>query len=386
MRRKNMFLLMLLLTIHQPQLTVMLIVMVGSSLLFLLWYYSFRFEVINFRLVTKNINVTPVKSNKNYRMNNNYNCNGGVYPFLKILHLSDFHLRKDRKGKKLFSFLKSLSQQEVDLIFITGDLVERNENIEYLTRMLSVLRAKYGKYAVLGVHDYYNKTPAEFIRNMFKKKRRYKRENNVDHLISELNNTGIKVLRNESVSVLINSKTEKKPNKIKRIKIIGLDDPIIEKIDIKKAFGEDGESTKSTKNTCKERDFMKSRQLRKALLKETFNLNKTKIHRLNSSEELRIALIHTPDQDSLAEIAKRGVDIVFSGHTHGGQVRLPLIGALVSGCKIKTKFAEGLFYFKRFVLHVSKGLGEGRYSQFRFFCQPEASIININLPRRKETL
>jgi uncharacterized protein len=92
-----------------------------------------------------------------------------------------------------------------------------------------------------------------------------------------------------------------------------------------------------------------------------------------------LAIIHTPDADVLTNMALNGVDIAFAGHTHGGQLRLPSAGAIVSGCDLKTKYAAGLFYFEKFVLHVSRGLGEGRYSPFRFFCQPEAVLIEIFL-------
>ena len=77
------------------------------------------------------------------------------------------------------------------------------------------------------------------------------------------------------------------------------------------------------------------------------------------------------------DLGQLGTDIIISGHTHGGQVRLPVIGAILSGCNIRTRYASGLFYFKQFVLYVNRGLGEGRYSQFRFFCQPEASLLTF---------
>ncbi|HAJ95453.1 MAG TPA: hypothetical protein DCP02_04375, partial [Actinobacteria bacterium] len=55
----------------------------------------------------------------------------------------------------------------------------------------------------------------------------------------------------------------------------------------------------------------------------------------------------------------------------------PLIGAIISGCRIKTAFASGLFYFKKMVLFITRGLGEGKYSQFRCYCPPEAVRISI---------
>ena len=108
-----------------------------------------------------------------------------------------------------------------------------------------------------------------------------------------------------------------------------------------------------------------------------FDMDGTCTHKLNNIGRLRLALLHTPDSHVLATLHKKDVDIVFSGHTHGGQVRLPLIGAIISGCRIKTRFASGLFYLQKMVLYISRGLGEGKYSQLRCYCPPEASIITI---------
>jgi predicted MPP superfamily phosphohydrolase len=102
-----------------------------------------------------------------------------------------------------------------------------------------------------------------------------------------------------------------------------------------------------------------------------------KYHVINEDDKLIITLIHTPDSYALVNLAINGIDIVFAGHTHGGQVRAPGVGALISGCNLKTKYAAGLFYFKNFVLQVSKGLGEGRFSRFRINCSPEAIITEI---------
>jgi predicted MPP superfamily phosphohydrolase len=283
-------------------------------------------------------------------------------PIMTFLHLSDFHLRKNSKGKKLFKFVRSLNKLNVDFILITGDLTENDKNIEYLISMLSPLKAKYGKYAVFGVHDHYNKALVEFIRNMFKKKKRYKRENDVTYMAKRLKDIGIEVLRNESRRINIGSYD------IGDIEIIGLDDPIINKIDIVKAFShiDHIDSLKLLKKS----DY-------KNAYKSIFKLKEEKIHKINNRGKLRIILMHTPDTDSIIDLARKEVDIIFGGHTHGGQVRLPLVGAVISGCKIKTKFASGLFYFRNFVLYVTRGLGEGRYSQFRFYCQPEASLVKI---------
>jgi predicted MPP superfamily phosphohydrolase len=326
-----------------------------AAVLAALYLYAFKYEPANFKLSEVDI---FIKDNLKFKAGKNKSDK----PILTFLHLSDFHLRKNSKGKKLFKFVRSLNKLNVDFILITGDLTENDKNIEYLISMLSPLKAKYGKYAVFGVHDHYNKALVEFIRNMFKKKKRYKRENDVTYMAKRLKDIGIEVLRNESRRINIGSYD------IGDIEIIGLDDPIINKIDIVKAFShiDHIDSLKLLKKS----DY-------KNAYKNIFKLKEEKIHKINNRGKLRIILMHTPDTNSIINLARKEVDIIFGGHTHGGQVRLPLVGAVVSGCKIKTKFASGLFYFRNFVLYVTRGLGEGRYSQFRFYCQPEASLVKI---------
>jgi predicted MPP superfamily phosphohydrolase len=326
-----------------------------AALLAALYLYAFKYEPANFKLSEVDI---FIKDNLKFKAGKNKSDK----PILTFLHLSDFHLRKNSKGKKLFKFVRSLNKLNVDFILITGDLTENDKNIEYLISMLSPLKAKYGKYAVFGVHDHYNKALVEFIRNMFKKKKRYKRENDVTYMAKRLKDIGIEVLRNESRRINIGSYD------IGDIEIIGLDDPIINKIDIVKAFShiDHIDSLKLLKKS----DY-------KNAYKNIFKLKEEKIHKINNRGKLRIIIMHTPDTDSIIDLARKEVDIIFGGHTHGGQVRLPLVGAVISGCKIKTKFASGLFYFRNFVLYVTRGLGEGRYSQFRFYCQPEASLVKI---------
>jgi len=326
-----------------------------SVIILVFIFYAYRYEPTNFKLSEVNI---YIKNNGSIDLKPKKNNS----PVLTILHLSDFHLRKNYKGRKLYKFVKSLNNLETDFIFLTGDLVEQDENIEYLASMLNSFKARYGKYAVFGVHDYYNKKLVEFLKNMFKRKREYERENDVFCIVSRLADIGIEVLSNESRKINIGRQD------IREVEIIGLDDPIIKKIDIEKAFKDAGPAISS--------ELIKKSSYG-AEYRNAFSLKKEKVHKLNNKDKLRLILIHTPNADSITELSQRRVDIIFSGHTHGGQVRLPLIGAVLSGCRIKTKFASGLFYFKNFVLYVTRGLGEGRFSQFRCYCQPEASLVRI---------
>jgi uncharacterized protein len=317
--------------------------------------YAFRFETTNFVVSVRKIYLREKDTKKGQRQE----------LVLRILHLSDFHLRKDRKGRHLYAFVESLQSIEADLILITGDMVEKDTLFDHLISMLSGFRARYGIYAVFGAHDYYNKRPTEFVRNMFAKKESYARKNDTGLLTKKLEKIGVTTLLNDS-------RTIQDGQDFAAIEIIGIDDPIIGKTDIGRAFAKVEKGSVSAPPAGAVSGKRCAREK-----KEAFAPNKEKVHVLHQKGRLRIALVHTPDADVLTDLHRNDVDIVFAGHTHGGQIRLPLAGAIISGCNLKVKFAAGLFYFKNSVLHVSRGLGEGRYSPFRFFCSPEAIILEV---------
>ncbi|MBN1299074.1 MAG: metallophosphoesterase [Actinobacteria bacterium] len=325
------------------------------------FWYAFRFETVNFKLSEVNINIKGDKDN---------NFCGKSATFLKVLHLSDFHLRKDRKGFKLFTFIKSLERLKPDIIMLTGDLVEKDKYFDFLTEMLSGLNATIGKYAVFGVHDYYHKRPKEFVKNMIKRQKLYRRHNSIDALIEKLKKIGIVSLRNEKVTINLSDYPDKAGSynkKIDKIEIIGVDDAVIKKADTGLAFGGKGAKSKPIVSGSNRGHY-----------REVLKPSTGGIHSLCENGKLTICITHTPDMDLFVDFVKNKTDIVLSGHTHGGQVRIPAVGALISGANIPVKYASGLFYFEKFVLYISRGLGEGRYSPFRIYCQPEATLININ--------
>ena len=90
-----------------------------------------------------------------------------------------------------------------------------------------------------------------------------------------------------------------------------------------------------------------------------------------------ILLHHSPD---LAPLASRyGFDVQLSGHTHGGQIRLPFYGALFSGSLYKKAFEAGRYLVNGMTLYVSRGLGmEGAIApRVRVLCPPEMIIWEI---------
>ena len=86
---------------------------------------------------------------------------------------------------------------------------------------------------------------------------------------------------------------------------------------------------------------------------------------------LRILLSHTPD--NMAQARRDRVDLMLSGHNHGGQIRLPVIGPVYSPSRFGCYYAEGLFYEAPTLLHVSRGLA-GRHP-LRYGCPPEITKL-----------
>src|SRR5205085_839421 len=88
-----------------------------------------------------------------------------------------------------------------------------------------------------------------------------------------------------------------------------------------------------------------------------------------------LAVVHSPDP--APELAALGYDLVLAGHTHGGQVRMPIVGALVNNCLLPLKMSMGLVKLGSSCLHVSPGLGTSKFVPFRFLCRPEATTLEL---------
>ncbi len=86
---------------------------------------------------------------------------------------------------------------------------------------------------------------------------------------------------------------------------------------------------------------------------------------------LKIAVAHSPDQIDWAR--HFDFDLMLAGHTHGGQICLPLIGPVFSPSRYGVKYAAGTFFEDPTLLHVSRGLSGTR--PLRFNCQPELALL-----------
>lgn len=241
---------------------------------------------------------------------------------LDVLHLSDLHMVQG--DELLRRFLASLP--EADLTVITGDIVGDPESVEYAAKALRSVRGRLASLFVLGSNDLYAPRPANYLRYFVparRRKRRYGRRGRAADLVRLLETEGWVHMRNRKEHWSIDGL---------RVEVVGLDDPHIHRSDLRVA----------------------SRP---------------------SPDVLAVGVIHSPDP--APELLSLGYDLVVAGHTHGGQVRLPLVGALVTNCSLPTRMARGLFRLGTGFLHVSPGLGTSKYAPFRLFCRPEAALLHL---------
>jgi predicted MPP superfamily phosphohydrolase len=97
--------------------------------------------------------------------------------------------------------------------------------------------------------------------------------------------------------------------------------------------------------------------------------------------DLRVGVSHAPYRRVLDAFTGDGYDLIFAGHTHGGQLRVPGYGALVTNCDIEPGRARGLNHHaargREAWLHVSAGCGTSPYAPYRFCCFPEATLATL---------
>ena len=244
---------------------------------------------------------------------------------LTILQVSDTHLTA--RNRPLIRWLETLPERlpvMPDLIAATGDFICGNEGIDPAVRLLNQLPAKLGRFYVLGSHDYYQPHFEGYFK-YFTGRREQVRPRLADtaRLRSCLEEAGW-------VSLMNRSEIVEGPTGL--IRLAGVDDP-----------------------------YLKRHRLE--------HINR------GEQEALAVALVHTPDVVSPFLLA--GFDLVLAGHTHGGQVRVPGIGALTTNCTLDVGLARGLHRVGPGWLYVSPGLGTGPYGPIRFNCRPEATLLEV---------
>jgi hypothetical protein len=91
-------------------------------------------------------------------------------------------------------------------------------------------------------------------------------------------------------------------------------------------------------------------------------------------DAFRLMLAHSPD--IMPDAVEEKIDLVLAGHTHGGQVRFPFVGATVCPSRYGTRYAAGLYREGRTTLYVNRGLGTVRFP-VRFLCRPELALLTL---------
>ncbi|MDQ3951790.1 MAG: metallophosphoesterase [Actinomycetota bacterium] len=250
-------------------------------------------------------------------------------PQLTVLHVSDVHMQARDRAKALWlEGLPDRLGRTPDLVLATGDLIEDPSGIDPLVDALARLEARYGKWYVLGSHDYFHSTYPGFFK-YFTGKREVVRAKPADtpRLEGGLARTGWTALTNRTEVV----DTPGGP-----VRLSGVDDPYIHRDD--------------------------TRHLGRA-----------------PGDALAVGLMHAPEV--VSEFALHGYDLVVAGHTHAGQVRLPFAGAVVTNCDLPSALAGGPSRVGSAWLHVSPGLGQGKFVPLRFNCPPEVTLLTLEPSR-----
>ncbi len=103
------------------------------------------------------------------------------------------------------------------------------------------------------------------------------------------------------------------------------------------------------------------------------------LHKL-PTEDAKILLCHNPE--GIREAAEYGVDFVLSGHTHGGQVRLPVVGSVFGRSKLGKRFVEGWNRLNGTQIYISRGIGKVLLPM-RLGCPPEIACLRLRRPPAK---
>ena len=256
---------------------------------------------------------------------------------LRVLHISDLHLLP---ASRLSRWLGTLIAQRPDLVIGTGDFIAHPDSVPALVGALGPLLDVPGAF-VLGSNDYYApvlRSPTRYLRPDHGR-RHHGPELPWRELRGELARRGWVDLTNSRATIEVNGVL---------LDLAGVDDPHIGRDDYAAVAG-------------------------------------------RGSGDLHIGVTHAPYRRVLDAMAADAIDLVFAGHTHGGQLCLPGIGALVTNCDIPRGQASGLSrqaspvgpppYGGRdglgMTLHVSAGLGTSPFTPVRFACRPTATVVTL---------
>jgi len=253
---------------------------------------------------------------------------------LRILHISDLHLTPGRH--RLLSWLRSLDALEPDLVVNTGDSIAHPQAVAPLLTALGPLLDRPGVF-VYGSNDLYSpvlKNPARYLwRTSADEHSRDVPDLPWAELGEGMESAGWFNASNHRGRIKVGDHD---------IEVAGVHDSHIARDRYDQIAG-----------------------------------------RADSAADLRLGALHSPEPAVLDRFVADGFDLLLAGHTHGGQLRLPGSGALVTNCGIPRSMASGLHRYPGHGgsgdpwLHVSAGLGTSPYAPVRFCCRPEATLLTL---------
>lgn len=216
-------------------------------------------------------------------------------------------------GKNQKNIIKLINQVSPDIIVITGDIIDKRRTDLEDIGISLSLIEEAIKIAPI----YFTPGNHEATSNTY------------DTLKKELINLGVIVLEESFIQI-------NKDNSY--FDLIGLQDPL----------------------------FYNNKEMFKTELETLANKN---------ADSFKILLSHRPE--FIEAYAKANIDLIFSGHAHGGQIRLPFIGGIIApGQGLFPKYTEGIYYKENSVLVVSRGLGNSRFP-FRILNRPEIIVLTL---------
>jgi predicted MPP superfamily phosphohydrolase len=258
-------------------------------------------------------------------------------PPLRILHLSDVHLTPGRH--RLMSWIRSLDTLDPDLIVNTGDSIAHKRAVQPFLAALGPLLERPGVF-VYGSNDLYSPVPKNPLLYLYESPDQARRRHIPDLPWADLG---------EAMTAAGWLDVNNQRGRVKAgdldIEVGGVHDSHIRRDRYDHIAGP-----------------------------------------TDPAADLRLGVMHSPEPRVMDRFAADGYDLLLAGHTHGGQICLPGIGALVTNCGIEPRRVRGLHRHPaegepdRPWLHVSGGLGTSPWAPFRFSCRPEASLLTL-VPR-----
>lgn len=245
----------------------------------------------------------------------------------KILQLSDLHSRIfDAKNQSL---LESINKVNPDIIVMTGDMLNaKHDDGMVCINIVKALNKKYPIYFVLGNHEQHVEAKTRSIYTKY---------------IMELNRLGVTILNNSKMAII---------KGINRINMFGMT------LDLSLYW--------KTPVNEKEHNFFDVGYIEKKL-------------GVCKKEEVNILLVHNPKY--FGEYSNWGADLIFSGHVHGGIIRLPYFGGLLSPDRtFFPKYDWGIYKNKDSKMIVSRGLGNS-HMNFRLNNKPEIVVVTLKKER-----